>query len=389
MIYAPIDLAVAIAKGLAKNGHDVDFFAPLGSQVPGVTIESLNLRPLANNESEFRELVTDPGLKGHVQPSLWDLYMSREMFRRAAHGEYDLLYFHHAEIALPYVRDNLRTPVVYTMNDPIYPWYKELFELYASPNQHFVSISKNQRRDAPDLPYIDTIYNGIDPDHFALNEDAEDYLMIAGRIVPEKGFKEAIDLANTTNQRLFIIGPVYPDMQGYFDQYIKPQLNDRILYLGNMEQEQLIRYYQKAKAFVTPIQWEEPFGLTTIEAMSCGTPVITLHRGAGPELIKQGKTGFVCQSMAEMAEAVGKIDTIKRADCHEHVRAHFSTDRMVRQYETVFRQLIASNKLGRLQRSLTGAARKAAKPVTSATKHVKRAATTAQKATRPRNTPRK
>lgn len=355
IIYAPIDLAQAIAEGLARRGHAVDFFAPLGSHLNNAEVVSLNMRPLATNETEFRKLVVDPGLQGHVQPAMWDGYMAAEMFKRAAAGRYDLLYFHHTEVALPFVRNYPKVPVAYTMNDPIGAWYKEIFELYASPNQHFVSISKNQRRDAPDLPYAATVYNGVDPNYFKFSAEAEDYLMIAGRIVPEKGFKEAIDLAKATNQRLLIIGPVYPDMQGYFDQYIKPHLNDKILYLGAMEQGQLVKYYQKAKAFVTPIQWEEPFGLTTIEAMACGTPVLSLHRGAAPEIIKNGKTGFVVNSMGEMAEAVRKISTINRADCRKHVESHFSTENMVENYEKVFREIVLnSNPVRRLQQKVTG-----------------------------------
>lgn len=359
IIYAPIDLAVAIAEGLAAKGHEVDFFAPLGSKLSGVSIETLNLRPLATNEPSFRQLITDPGIQGHAQPMMWDLMFAHEMFRRAAEGKYDLLYFNHAETAQPYARDNLKTPVVYTVHDPLSPWLRELFELHMSPNQHLISISNNQRRDAPDLPYARTIYNGVNLDLFPFSGEAEDYLLIAGRIVPEKGFKEAVELARSTGDRLLIIGPVYPDQQGYFDQYIKPHLNDKILYLGAMEQNQLVKYYQKAKAFVTPIQWEEPFGLTTIEAMACGTPAISLRRGAAPEIIKHGKTGYVVSGMHEMAEAVRKISKIDRAACRLHVEENFSNQQMVNNYEAVFQRLIAQNTLGRLQRKAVGTARKA------------------------------
>jgi glycosyltransferase involved in cell wall biosynthesis len=249
------------------------------------------------------------------------------------------------------------------MNDPVYPWYKELFEMYNSPNQHFVSISNNQRRDAPDLPYAETIYNGVDLDAFAFSPDAEDYLLIAGRVIPEKGFKEAIELAKTTGDRLLMIGPVYPDQQGYFNQYIKPHLSDKILYLGMMEQAQLVKYYQKAKAFITPIQWEEPFGLTAIEAMACGTPVISLNRGAASEIIVQGKTGFVVASMGEMADAVRRVGEISRAECRLHVEQNFSNELMVDRYEKVFRKIVSTTKLGRLQRKVSGTARKAVKPL--------------------------
>ncbi len=376
IIYAPIDLAVAIAEGLSAKGHEVDFFAPTGSRLVGVNVENLNLRPLIQDEASFRSLVNDPGIKGHAQPGLWDMQMSREMFRRAADGQYDLLHFHHAETAQPYAQDNLKTPVVYTVHDPLSGWLKELYELYMSPNQHLVSISNNQRRDAPDLPYAKTVYNGVDLDLFPYSAEAEDYLLIAGRIVPEKGFKEAIELAQATGERLFIIGPVYPDQQGYFDQYIKPHLNEKILYLGAMEQEQLVKYYQKAKAFVTPIQWEEPFGLTTIEAMACGTPVISLKRGAAPELIKNGKTGYVVGSVGEMASALRKISKINRADCRLHIEQNFSNQQMIDSYEAVFQNIISKNKLGRLQRKVSGTARKTViKPARHVQKSVKKALT--------------
>lgn len=376
IIYAPIDLAVTIAEGLVAKGHSVDFFSPTGSKLLGVNMETLNLRPLATDEKSFRQLVIDPGIKGHAQPAAWDMKMAHEMFARAADGQYDLLHFHHAEAAQPYASDNLKTPVVYTVHDPLSSWLRELYELHLSPNQHLVSISNNQRRDAPDLPYAKTVYNGVDLEAFPYSGDAEDYLLIAGRIVPEKGFKEAVELAKATGDRLFIIGPVYPDQQGYFDQYIKPHLNDKILYLGPMEQSQLVKYYQKAKAFVTPIQWEEPFGLTTIEAMACGTPVISFRRGAAPEIIKNNKTGYVVAGLHDMADAVRKIDRINRADCRLHVEQNFSNQNMIDNYEAVFQNIISRNKLGRFQRKVSGTARKTVvEPAKSVRKSVKKVLT--------------
>jgi glycosyltransferase involved in cell wall biosynthesis len=340
MIYAPIDLAVAIADGLTQRGHSVDFFAPIGSTLRYAKIQTCNLRPLAKNQEGMQKLLRNSEEVNHYVPALWDTYMADEMFERARQGEYDLLHFHHSEVALPSARNAANIPVVYTLHDPLYPWYRELFELYASANQHFVSISDNQRRDAPDLPYAGTVYNGIDLDEFAFSDEAEDYLLITGRIVPEKGIKEAIKVAEKTGLRLLIIGPVYPDHQGYFDQYIKPHLNDRILYLGYTEREHMAKYYQKAKALLMPIQWEEPFGLTMIEAMACGTPVVALRRGSVPEVILDNKTGFIVDSLADMAEAVGKIDTISRAACRKHVEAHFSNECMIDAYEAMYEKIL-------------------------------------------------
>ena len=347
MIYAPIDLAIAIAQGLGRKGHQVTIFAPLGTEVHGenISVETMNLRPLVHNQNEFTALLDNTEYLSHDVHGLWDRYMVNEMYRRAENGDFDLLYFHHPESAMSTAASHLTIPTVYTLHDPLYGWYRELFELYASPNQKFISISNNQRRDAPDLPYAATVYNGTDIKLFEFSDTHDNYLLFAGRITAEKGVKEAIQVAKSTGHRLLIVGPVNHGSQDYFDQYIKPQLDDQILYLGRMDQPQLVKYYQKAKAVLTPVQWEEPFGLTTIEAMACGAPVISLHRGAAPEIIVDGKTGYITHSIAEMIEAVGKLDKINRRDCRDHVAKKFNYEQMVDHYEKAFYDIIGDSTL--------------------------------------------
>jgi glycosyltransferase involved in cell wall biosynthesis len=342
MIYAPIDLAIAIAKGLGERGHQVTLFSPLGTEVHGhnISVETMNLRPLVKNQADFTAFLDNTEYLSHDVHGLWDRYMSNQMYVRAMAGEFDLVYFHHPESALSTAVQYPTVPTVYTLHDPIYAWYRELFELYRTPNQHYVSISNNQRRDAPDLPYLATAYNGTNVDLFTFSDKHEEYLLFTGRVAAEKGVKEAIQVAKASNHRLLIIGPINHGSQDYFNQYIRPELDDQILYLGRMDQDMLPKYYQKAKAVLTPIQWEEPFGLTTVEAMACGTPVISLHRGAAPEIIENGKTGFVVHSISEMIEAVGKIGTINRSDCRKHVEEHFSTKQMIDHYEQAFRKLL-------------------------------------------------
>lgn len=352
IIYAPIDLAVATAKGLGKKGHQVTLFSPLGTVVSGenVTVETLNMRSLVNNQEEFNTLINHTDVWMHDIPGLWDRYMSSAMFERAAKGEFDVLIFHHPEVALSGARYYTKVPTLHVLHDPIYSYYKEVFELCRSDNQRYVSISNNQRRDAPDLPYAGTIYNGTDTSLFTFSEEAEDYLLFTGRITPEKGVKEAIQVARESKHRLLIIGPVDTPCRGYFDQYINPELDDKILYLGRVDQDRLPKYYQKAKALLTPVQWEEPFGLTTIEAMACGTPVISLSRGAAPELIDHGKTGFVVGSVNDMVGAVGKLDTIKRSDCRKHVEENFSISNMVDAYERVLHEIVPQKPTKLLQK---------------------------------------
>jgi len=342
IIYAPIDLEIEIAKGLAERGHNVTIYAPLGSEIniPNVTVETLNLRPLVESQDEFNDLLDNTEFLSHDVHGLWDRKFVNDMYARAEKGEFDILHFHHPEAALSGAVQHKSIPTVYTLHDPIYDWYKEVFELFASPNQQFISISNNQRRDAPDLPYAATVYNGTDVKLFNYSDEAEDFLLFAGRIAPEKGVKEAIQVAKKAKKRLLIIGPVNHGSQGYFDQYIKPELDDQILYLGRMDQNQLPKYYQKAIAVLTPIQWEEPFGLTTIEAMACGAPVISLRRGAAPEIIKHGKTGYIVDSLAEMVECVGRISEINRHDCRDHVRKNFSLERMIDGYEAAYMNVL-------------------------------------------------
>jgi glycosyltransferase involved in cell wall biosynthesis len=176
-----------------------------------------------------------------------------------------------------------------------------------------------------------------------------------GRVVPEKGVKEAVQVAEATNHRLLIIGPTYPSSQGYFDQYIKPYLNNKILYLGYIERDKLRPYYQKAKALLAPIQWEEPFGLTSVEAMACGTPVIAIDRGAMQEVIRDGHTGYLVSSVGEMIDAVRRVNKIDRRACRDHVKANFGLRQMVEGYEQVYQQVVSeASSVKRLQRKVVG-----------------------------------
>jgi glycosyltransferase involved in cell wall biosynthesis len=335
---APSDIAVSVAEGLTQAGHDVTFFAPTGSTVQATTIETAGVAPLVRNLGDLSSVAAGEARSSHNILGLRDQYLAHEMFERASRGEFDVLHFHHPEAALPFARLYPRVPVVYTVHDPIDAHFKEAMELYGSPNQFYVSISDNQRQTAPDLPYLTTIHNGIDTNLYAYNDIPGDYLLFTGRILPDKGVREAIQVAQETGNRLLIIGAVYTGQKDYFDTHVKPHLNDKILYLGFMERNTIVTYYQKARALLNPLQWEEPFGLTMIEAMSCGTPVIAMRRGSVPEIIEDGKTGFITGSITEMTAAVGKIEQLSRADCRAHVEKHFSTDIMVRKYAVALRR---------------------------------------------------
>lgn len=343
IVYAPIDLAIQISEGLQKLGHQVDFYGPSGTRL-NVNVRTKGIRALVHNQKEFQKLLSSVSLLSHYIPGLWDQYLSSEMFQRAQKGEYDLLHFHHPEAAMPFAALYTKVPVIYTLHDPIEGWWHELFQMYHTQNQFYISISNNQRLPAPELPFVATVYNGIDPDQFPFSEQHEDYLLFVGRIIEEKGAHKAITLAKKTKHKLLIIGPTFTDQMDYFNTKIKPHLNDQIQYLGFMEHSKIIKYFKQAKAFIMPVQWEEPFGLTMIEAMACGTPVIAFRRGSIAEVVSHTKSGFVVDNMAEMIEAVRKINKIERKKCREHVVAHFSTETMVRGYENAYKNVIKITK---------------------------------------------
>jgi len=363
IMYSPLNVAVTICEQLTKQGHSITYYGTgVGPKVSEV--RQSDLRPVVQDNHDWQALLNSADLFTHYLPSLYDQALIQDMFKRANDGEFDLLHFHHPESALAYARVYPQVPVVYTLHDQLDTQRREILESFASPNQHFISISNNQRRGAPDLNYAATVYNGIDTAMFKPNGGAEDYLLFVGRIVPDKGVKEAVQVAQKTGLRLLIIGQVQDADRWYFDTHIKPHLNDKILYLGLIEPKHIVPYFQKARALLVPIQWEEPFGLGMVEAMACGTPVIAMHRGSVPEIVVEGRTGYIVESIAEMVTAVGKLDTINRADCYNHVRKHFSTERMIKGYEIVFEQVIATSGRGRLQRNLVGTVRRATKPLT-------------------------
>ncbi len=338
--YSPTGIAVAIAEGLAAKEHAITFYGPEGTQLKDVDVITKSVRPLASTQQQLYELTASADLFKNYIPSLFDQYIAKEMFERAAAGEYDALVFHHPESAMGYAKLYPSVPVLYVLHDYLDDMRRQVIEMHHSPNQHFVSISNSQRRDAPDFPYIQTVYNGIDTDFFSFCDEAEDYLMYAGRLIPEKGAKEAVQVALKTNRRLFITGQITPATQWYFDEHIKPHLSDKILYLGMIDKAQMVKYYQKAAALLVPIRWEEPFGLTMAEAMSCGTPVIAFKRGSVPEVVKDSKTGFIVENTADMIEAVGNIHKINRLDCRRHVEQKFTVNHMVSGYEHVLKDLL-------------------------------------------------
>lgn len=343
VIYAPMQIAVDVAQGLAKRGHEITFFAPEGSRIEGVALETAGLLPLKSDGG--LPIMSGPSVGGGEIAkifNLWDQYLVAKMYQRAREERFDLFHFHPVDRAIPFALAIPDIPVAYTLHDPIYPWRAEVFRMFQTDNQYYISISDAQRKPAPDLNYAATVYNGMRLDDVPLSLEPEDHLIFVGRLTKEKGVAEAIEVAQKLSMELIIMG--VPAKGSYWDSKIKPNLGDSIRYGGILGHTELYKAYGRAKVTLVPIQWEEPFGLVIIESMACGTPVIAFRRGSVPEIVRDGVNGFIVDTVDEMVEAVKKIDTIDRAACRAYVEQHFSIEKMVDSYERVFHEIVEKHR---------------------------------------------
>lgn len=178
------------------------------------------------------------------------------------------------------------------------------------------------------------IYNFVDTNYFVPNDEVQnEYLMFLGRIEDIKGTKEAIEVALATKQKLIIAGNIQPGHDEYFNTFVKPHLDNPLIeYVGAVNDEQKLFYLQRAKAFLFPIKWEEPFGIVMAEAMACGVPVIAFCRGSVPEVVIDNSNGFVVEDTKQMIEAVNKIDEIDRIKVRLDCVERFSSDVIAKQY---------------------------------------------------------
>lgn len=344
VIYAPMDIAVSVSEGLERRGHKVTFFAPEGSKIKVSEVRTSGLKAL-RQDGEL-PILAGPNVGGAEKAkiyNLWDQFLLSAMYKDALEGKFDLIHVHPADRALPMAYAIRNIPTVYTLHDPIYPWRREVFKMFSSPNQHYVSISDAQRRPAPDLNYLATIYNGIAVDEAPFVQTPKgNYLLFVGRLHPEKGVAEAVEVARKTGEELLILGP--PVTGEYWDKKIKPYLGEKIRHIGVVSRKELYEYYGNAKATLVPIQWEEPFGLVMIESMAAGTPVIAFRKGSVPEVVIDGKTGFIVDTVEEMSDMVKRIGVLDRSYCRTHVENNFTYERMVARYEEEFLRLVLAKR---------------------------------------------
>ncbi len=320
--YGPWEnIASLLTEGLVACGHDVTLFATADS-ITGGKLHAVCPKGYEEDQS--------------IIPKVWECLHISELFDHA--GEFDIIHNHFDFLPLTY-SGLTATPVVTTIHGFSSPGILPVYRKY-NKKSFYVSISDADR--TPDLDYIKTIHHGIDISQFDFQPKPDDYLLFFGRFHHDKGAKEAIEIARMCGRKLVMAGMIQ-DMN-YFEKHVKPFIdNGQVIYAGSARPEKRNHLMGKAAALLHPINFNEPFGLSVIESMACGTPVIAFDRGSMPELIEDGKTGFLLKEAEGAVTAVENITEINRADCRSHVEEHFTADRMINEYIRVYEKIIRSN----------------------------------------------
>lgn len=314
-----------LTEALVQMGHDVTLFAS------GDSVTSARLVAVVP-----RGLRLDPARR---DPLVWHTIMMDMVLERAA--SFDVIHFHTDVLHLPLV-GRCPTPCLSTAHGRLdLPDLEPLFRRF--PEQPMVSISDSQRAPLPWLNWRRTVHHGLPLGLYSFHPRAQDYFAFVGRISPEKRVDRAIEIARACHTPLRIAAKVDPADRQYFTSTIEPLLDDPLVtYLGEIGDAGKDDLIGNARALLMPIDWPEPFGLVMIEALACGTPVIAWRHGAVPEIVDDGVTGFVVDSMQQSIAAAANIGTISRQRCRETFERRFSARVMARAYLDVYRELIAA-----------------------------------------------
>ena len=314
--YGPWELVTSLlTEGLVSRGIDVTLFATLDSQT-AATLDGVSRHGYA----------TDPSMDGRV----WEaLHVSHALARS---GEFDLVHNQLDWLPLAF-SEHVRAPLLTTIHGFSGPG---ILPAYSRAASSFVAISDADR--SPDLEYVATIHHGIDTDALPFSASPGEDLVAFGRVHPDKGTAEAIAIARRAGRRLVICGIVQDER--YFAEQVAPHVDgDRVVFLGSVGPARRAEVLGSAVAMVHPVGFEEPFGLSVVEAMACGTPVVAFRRGAMPEVIDVGVTGFLVEDVAAAVAAVGLAAGLDRRLVRARAVARFGADRMVEDYLRVYEKL--------------------------------------------------
>ncbi len=330
--YGGIEVIVSLlADGLIDKGHEVTLCT--------VSSSSTKARIFKVFDREMKSYLDGP------PSSFLDIALTHTLasYIEISKGDYDIIHDHTWKEGLGCAAF-IDTPIIHTLHGPMNEANIRFYSLFKGyPGIHFVTISNYQQTCLPGLNYAATVYNGVDFPRYPYSEGKEDFFFYIGRFNDEKAPHLACEVAEKLGKKLILAGKVLEERErNYFDQYVKPHLSDDIRYVGELAHwsEKKMRLFSRARAFLNPIQWDEPFGITMVEAMACGTPVVTFKRGSAPEVIAHGITGFVVETMEDFIAAVKNINEISPQACRERAENMFTARGMVDNYERVYMKVL-------------------------------------------------
>jgi glycosyltransferase involved in cell wall biosynthesis len=321
--YGGIEAMMAdLIAGLTRRGHDVTL---IGAGSPGTSARFLPTYDRTPSE--------------RIGESMPEVLHAAKAYSMTLKLDADIIHDH--SLAGPLTAPGQIVPTVVTCHGEV---DGELGEYYRVLNEtvSLVGISEAQRRIAPDLNWAGMVHNAVDVSSFPFRGHKEDWVLWLGRFNEDKGAHLAIDAARAAGRRIILAGKLTePVEHRYFEEYVKPRLGPDAEYVGQADADHKRRLLATARCLLFPILWEEPFGMVMIEAMACGTPVVALGRGAVPEVVVDGVTGFVRSDPAELPAAIEAIDRLDPLHCRAHVERCFDAEVMARGYEGIYRQVIA------------------------------------------------
>jgi glycosyltransferase involved in cell wall biosynthesis len=317
----------ALCDGLTARGHEVVLFATDSSETDA-TLEAYG-PPLRRRMT--REELADVGPHLHLR-------LLEDVYRQA--DQFDVVHSHVDVWTLPFA-GRTQTPTVVTLHGRLdIDQVRGVLPLY--PDVAIVSISDAQREPLAgfDVRWATTVYNGLDLSSYASSAvERRQHLAFLGRICPEKRPDLAIEVAQRTGRALEIAAKVDPTDVEYHQTVVEPRLRDGIEFLGEIDETRKADFLAGAAATLFPSDWPEPFGLVMIESMAAGTPVIALRRGSVPEVVADGVSGFICDDVDDMVDAVSRLDEIDPEECRRHA-ARFAAAAMCEGYERVYDSLV-------------------------------------------------
>lgn len=316
-----------LTESLVKLGHDVTLFAT------GDSHTSARLVPGIDRAINFDR---------NIDAVAYHVAMLHDVYRQAS--KFDVIHSHLDYLTFPFLELSA-TPTVLTLHGRLdSPECRRVFNAF--PNANYVAISESQKRDVPDISWVGTIHHGVDVEDFRFYPNPGDYLCFVGRISREKRPDRAIEIAQRAGVPLKIAAKVDPKDEDYFNAEIKPLLNHPLVeFLGELDEAGKRELMGRALALVLPIDWPEPFGMVFIEALACGTPVLTCPRGSVPELLRDGVTGFNRRSARELAALVPSLRSISRAGCRAYAKRRFDTRRMALEYVNIYSRVQGRRRL--------------------------------------------